>query len=311
MYETCEMQTDTDFLGAIGKENITVEECLHIWMLAEDTCEIVSAITARELRIVFPDRASCEVPSSKEKIVGWLRFSLNTKEKEAIAVVSDPRIARKHFASDSPIKKTREVARRANQKLNDRFIKLMNLTYGNPDAYPDAPSHSNLNLFHPYFFNIYLAVSEGTEDFITRVVAAPKAVRIKKEIIRPMQELSVSDTPADNDSSASDAPSDDDSSASDTPSDDDSSASDAPSVDSDNLIRPSQISPTIVVQEEVADSISDSNTAVTDAPSDNLIRLLQEENAILTLQIDELRSEVDDLKRQLLSSGQICPICRL
>ncbi len=139
-----EMQTSTDFLGAIEKENITVEECLHIWMLAEDTCELVSAFTARELRIFFSDRASCEVPSRKEKIVGWLKFSLSIKEKEAI---TDPRIAGKHFSSDSPIKKTREAAKRANQKLN--VAKLMNLTYVDPDAYPDAPSHSSLKLFHP------------------------------------------------------------------------------------------------------------------------------------------------------------------
>jgi len=293
------MQTSTDFLEAISKDDITVEECLHIWMLAEDTCELVSTITAQQLRIIFPDRASCEVPSSKEKIVGWLKLSLSTKEKEAIKVVSDPRIAGKHFPSDSPIKKTREVAKRANQKLNDRFVKLMNLTYGNPDAYPDPPSHCNLNLFHSFFFNIYLALSEDTEDFITRVATAPKAVRIKKEIIRPMQELSVFDTSSDNNSSVSDTPSD----------------------DSAELIEPSQRSPTVVLQKKVADSISENDTSVSDAPSDNSppmiepsqkssTRLLQEENAILTLQIDELRSEVDDLKRQLLSSGKICPICR-
>lgn len=144
------MQTTMDFLDAISKENITVQECLNIWMLAEDTCDLVASITARELRLVFPDRASCEIPSSKVKIISWLQVSLTIKEKDALTIVVDPRVAGKHFKPDSPIKQLRAVAKNANQKLNDRFNKLMNLTYGNPDAYPEAPSYCII------FINNYL-----------------------------------------------------------------------------------------------------------------------------------------------------------
>ena len=146
-----------NFLEAIRKEGITVEECLYIWMRSNDVSDEVGKITAKELIKSFPDRSTCEIPTSKKKIIGWLQNSLTQEEQEAIAITTDSRVAGKHFQKDSNIQPIRDIARNAFRKLNKRFEKLMELTYGSPDTFIDAPEIGNYYfvLLHQILF-IYL-----------------------------------------------------------------------------------------------------------------------------------------------------------
>lgn len=133
------LQTTFNFLDAIAKENITIEECFFIWMNSEDTTDIVISVTSRELIKRFPDRPACKVVSTAKKIRGWMIVSLPANEQDALRVSEDERVARKQFDSNSPIHNIRIIARNVNRKLDARFEKLLDRTYGNPELFAEAP----------------------------------------------------------------------------------------------------------------------------------------------------------------------------
>jgi len=134
------LQSNINFRDEITKEGISVERIFVLWMTSEDTTDFCIIITSNKLIECYPDRRACEVVSETKKIRGWMILGLSSKEQEALRVVDDERVRNRQFGIDSPVHQIRKLARNVNKKLDARFEKLLNLTYGTPDSFPEAPS---------------------------------------------------------------------------------------------------------------------------------------------------------------------------
>ncbi len=141
------MQTNVHFRDEITKENISIQRVFVIWMMSEDTTDFCITITSNKLIACFPDRRSCEVVAEAKKIRGWMILGLSIKEQDALRIVEDERVQYQQFGVNSPVQQIRQLARNVNRKLDARFEKLMNLTYGTPDLFEEAPSRGKTKYY--------------------------------------------------------------------------------------------------------------------------------------------------------------------
>ena len=306
------MSTSVNLLKGIRKVNLTLEECFEIWNQVEDVSDEVLLAMRRLLKEAFPDREVCELDVNKKKCLAFLSSTLTQGEKDALAFCSHAEISGKQFKDDAVVASIRTIARSVNQKLTNRFEKLMFQVYGSPDVIPTGVIGFYFNFIVFIFSYVYylIVMSEAMRAKLEQVLhdkkSPVKKSDVKKSGVKKPDEKKPSAIVAE----AVDV------------------KEVAESFDAVSITTPQAIEGSGTVEEEEApeavmitsESVSDSVQVNPPCQATPLTQLseLEKENLQLHFQIDELNLKINELQtrltdheNQLVQRAFECPVCNM